>query len=133
MKKIIFIYFCLFLTNQLYSQKIKWLEGCWEGEGYQPNSLIEQVWSMHLCYLVKEKKIVVEYPSLQCGGNWTLQKAEKNRAIFIENLSYGIENCMNESKLIVSYIDNDFITVAFYDVIYNKEEVIAICLLKRNG
>lgn len=133
MKKIIFFILCIFLSIQTYGQKIKWLEGSWQGEGYQRNAITQRVWGVTMVYTSQDKKILIEYPSLGCGGIWVLKKVEKNRAIFMEQLNYSQDKCMNGCKIVVSFIDSNFINVAFYDVGNEQHHVGAIALLKKRS
>ena len=131
MKKfIVFACLLLALSSPLGAQKIKWLEGSWLGDGYQPNAASFPYWDIQLYYSSKEKTISIIYPSLNCGGKWTLLKNEKNKATFRENLDYGFDKCGNGGTLVVSYIDTKYIMIAYYDP-FDHTTIIATGLLKK--
>ncbi len=131
MKKLLtFTLLFLGLSFLLSAQNVSWLEGTWSGKGYQPDALNQQFWLMKLYYAPGGKDIIVSYPTIPCAGKWTLEKLEKNKAIFKETLTSGFENCIDGSKLVVSYIDNSYVNVSFYDIT-NTSTVNSIVLLKR--
>lgn len=120
MKKILVIVLC-FLTINLCSEKAfaqhsktKWLNGIWAGVGYQPDALNQTAWKIVLDYNYSTKEIRIDYPSFPCGGNWRLVKADNNKAVFIENITDGKEKCLDQETVVITKIDENYITVSYF-------------------
>lgn len=96
-------------------KKTEWLNGTWYGIGFQPNEIESAFWTIALKYDYSAKKISISYPSLNCGGYWKLESANSNKAVFVEYLGYGLTRCVNESKVVITKIDDEFITVSFFN------------------
>lgn len=119
MKKLIIIFigiFILFSNQAVFGQvqNTKWLDGTWVGEGYQPGALTQQTWQIILVYDYQKQEIIISYPSFPCSGYWTLEKADKQIAIFTEKITEGKNLCVNEEKVIVTRIDDEYITVSYF-------------------
>ena len=69
--------------------------GTWSGSANQNNNT---AWSISLSIASGSIGSVVgkiDYPSLNCGGELTLQRVTKNSIELLENLSYGMDRCIN--------------------------------------
>lgn len=94
--------------------KTKWMDGIWWGIGYQPNALNHQDWQIFLRYDYANNSIEINYPDFPCSGHWKLVKADKNKAEFIEYITEGEKLCNNEGKIIITRIDDNYITVSYF-------------------
>ncbi len=114
--KIILFILIAFTTQMATAQKsdISWLKGSWEGTGYQPNTTGDQNWDIELKYYVESENFVIRYPSLSCGGNWKLVKANRKSAEFIETIVLGTDKCTNQLTVLVEKINKDKVKVTFY-------------------
>ena len=69
--------------------------GTWSGRANQNNNT---TWSISLSIVSGSIGSVVgkiDYPSLNCGGELTLQRITKDSIELLENLSYGMDRCIN--------------------------------------
>lgn len=102
---------CILSTQDLHAQKsIKWLDGTWFGTGHQP--IDDSRWSVVLEY--EAGKLAISYPSLECSGNWKLVKAKKGYAEFVEDITKGENKCNDGVKVIVTRVDERFVSVAYF-------------------
>lgn len=98
--------------NDGIDKNISWLDGTWTGVGYQ--SPTNTTWDIKLNYEDKGKNISIGYPTLNCSGQWELQDYEKNRAVFIERITKGVNNCDNNVTVIVTKVSEYYISVAYF-------------------
>lgn len=91
------------------STRALWLTGTWEGTGYQIDD--NSTWTMRLT--INSGKFAIAYPSLNCGGEWTLKHLSARRAVFTERLSYGQEKCENNSTVVIERLSNRQLMVLF--------------------
>ena len=114
MKKTIFVLILLLSFSWIYAQdnsaqkKINWLEGSWEGKGYQIDG---QSWQVDFSHA--DKKFTISYPSLGCSGWWKITESGKGRIVFIENLTVK-SICDQGDKVVVTKIDDKNISVAWF-------------------
>ncbi len=78
-------------TTSAQSKSKSWLNGSWEGTGYQTDT--KTTWTMSL--RVRDGKFLIEYPSLNCGGVWRLLDLDSRSARFKEILKSGASDCAN--------------------------------------
>lgn len=90
-------------TKTTGSQSSQWLEGVWEGKGYQ--NAPEMTWSIK--FTADNNTYAIEYPSLRCGGKWTLVEMNDGRATFKETITRGLERCSNGGDISIEKI-NDY-------------------------
>jgi hypothetical protein len=120
MKKTILMFLTFFLLCSGYYNlnaqfnKTKWMDGNWWGVGCQPYALDHQDWEIFLTYNYENKTIKISYPEFPCSGHWKLVKANKNKAEFIEYITEGENLCNNEGKVIITRIDDNYITVSYF-------------------
>lgn len=127
-----FAAFCLsllFISSSLFGQEVpQWLFGSWEGVGYQ--SPTNSTWRIELNYDILNKSFSINYPSLECSGNWQLLEAKDNRLVFVEQITDGQDKCDNNVKVIVNYVDEDYISVAYF-LPKQIDNVVAFSVMKR--
>jgi hypothetical protein len=131
MRKILLIPFIfLVVIASVGAQNLTWMEGNWEGRGYQPNLGQNPYWDMELKVSIEsgEQIAKIDYPLIPCTGNWKLVSIETNKAEFREIISSG-GRCMNNVRLIVSYVDEKHISIKFYGP--DDTEVYATATLSR--
>lgn len=131
--KSIFLFGLFFLSySSLPAQDfLHWLEGHWQGIGYQVPT--DSTWPIDLTYNPNNQIISVKYPSLNCNGKWKFIKVTGKRAEFVEIIEEGKENCDNQVKVVVNYIDENFISVAYFLPKYSDDVVAHSVLRRRPG
>jgi hypothetical protein len=75
--------------------------GVWSGNGNQKNGT---EWSILLSIVPGSVDSVVgtiAYPSLGCGGELTLQQSKNGSIALLENLTYGMDRCINRGTAIL--------------------------------
>ncbi len=124
------IFFISTYSTDLYSQhrKTKWLDGTWTGLGYQPD--VMSSWKIRLDYNYTTKEIKIYYSTFPCGGYWKLEKASRNKAVFTEYISNGVNKCQNKSTIIVTKINEKFVAVSYFYPEFTKR-VIAFSTLEK--
>ena len=122
--------FFLFSITSLAQDVPKWLHGSWEGVGYQ--SPTNSAWEINLQYDAKKEIFSISYPSLGCSGNWKLLEAEENRLVFVEQITEGLDKCDNNVKVIVNYVDKEYISVSYF-IPKLIDNVVAYSVLKRKS
>ena len=66
-----------------------WLAGDWAGTGYQNDS--KNTWTMQLD--ARAGKFAIEYPSLDCAGEWRLVRRTRWRPTLTETITRGADHC----------------------------------------
>jgi hypothetical protein len=129
MRKLILILVLLFSVSLIFAQqnpvqkKIKWLEGNWEGTGYQ---IDKQNWTVSFGHA--DRKFSISYPSLGCSGWWKITKAGKSQVEFVENISIN-KGCDQGDKVIVTKIDDKNISVAWFIPQMDENHPVAFTIL----
>jgi hypothetical protein len=130
MLKTILLSFSFFLLSTIiYGQEVpEWINGTWQGIGYQAPT--NTAWKIDLKYDVKSESFSINYPSLNCSGQWELIESENNRLVFVERITTGLDKCDNNVKVIVNYVEGSYISVAYFlpDV---YDDVVASAVLKK--
>ena len=93
-------------------RKIKWLEGQWTGVGYQKAMKAE--WDVVLECNIEKGEINITYPSISCKGIWELKYTDGCRAEFMEIIKEEQDNCGDVVRVLVTRIDEKFVSVAFF-------------------
>ncbi len=101
-----------------------WLNGIWIGKAYQFD--INESWSILLNCDNNKNIYKIEYPSLQCGGKWTIISQSENRIEFREKLNYGTNICTDNGKIILENINDN---LYFYYYFPNDNTLNAKCIL----
>lgn len=81
----------------------RWLSGTWEGKGHQAKS--DRGWTAKLT--VQRKKFLIEYPSLECSGEWKLIRFNKFRARFRENIKFNQQVCEPIGDVTLQKLNNN--------------------------
>lgn len=92
--------------------RVHWMEGTWTGVGYQEAMKAE--WDIELTCKIEEGKFTISYPSISCMGEWDLKNANNYRAEFLETINKEQDNCGDVVRVVVTRIDDRFISVAFF-------------------
>ncbi|HYH87443.1 MAG TPA: hypothetical protein VEX60_18460 [Pyrinomonadaceae bacterium] len=87
-----------------------WLRGTWEGTGYQIDD--NSTWTMSLTASGRRYKI--EYPSLNCGGEWRRLSIDSRRARFRERLNRGLDVCSNKGTVVVERLNATQVIFLYY-------------------
>lgn len=123
----------LLLTASLVFPKTtrgSWLRGSWEGTGYQTDDA--SVWPMRLT-IIRTKRgnpvFSIDYPSLNCGGKWKLQKRDKNNATFREQLEHGQDKCTDNGMVFIERKGNKQIVYLY--ALQGSHELTASAILNR--
>lgn len=100
------------LTSVAFPKSIgrTWLGGTWEGTGYQIDD--NSTWTMSL--KVKKGRFLIEYPSLDCGGEWRPLRLNSRRASFRESLKHGQDVCSNEGRVVVERLNATQLMFIYY-------------------
>lgn len=113
------------LTGLAQNRNDNWLNGTWEGTGYQIDNNTN--WTMRVSVL--GKKYSIEYPSLKCGGEWRLVSMNLQEATFVEKITYGKERCTDDGNVVVERLNEN--QVAFRYSLTNSTDVVASAILRR--
>ena len=87
----------------------RWLEGVWEGEGYQSDT--KTTWAVRLT--VKDGTYAIEYPNIPCRGTWTLIDENSRGASFTEVISKGTDRCGNNSHVMIDKVNDSEISCKY--------------------
>lgn len=74
-----------------------WLDGVWEGTAHQNTPKM----SYSIRLTAGNSSYSIEYPSLRCGGKWTVQEMSGTHAKFKEEITYGGERCSSDGDIVV--------------------------------
>lgn len=107
------------------SRRADWLRGIWEGTGYQSDDA--STWTMRLT--AGRRRFSIEYPSLDCGGEWKGISINHNKARFREILSHGKERCVDNGNVVIERFSNTQIVYLFSN--RGSRTVTAVALLNR--
>jgi len=87
-----------------------WLQGEWKGVGLQLD--YPQSWTLVL--EVENAEFGVRYPTLNCSGELKMNYNNRHRAEFIEVIWQGRDNCTNNNKIVLTYIDKYHISYSCF-------------------
>lgn len=96
-------------SQQITNDKIS---GIWMGEAYQYD--VDQSWDIYFVMDAKNQVYTIDYPSLSCGGKWTLMKSNKNILEFREKLNRGFTVCTNNGKIVLKVKHKNEIDFYYY-------------------
>jgi len=119
-------FFCFNLLAQ--KEQTKWMDGKWLGIGYQPSEKVYYQWTISLDYNSSSGEFKIDYPTLYCGGHWTLKSANDHRAEFVEHIDTGKDKCNDLGRVVVTFVDEGIISVVYFTP---GGGVIAYAVLKR--
>lgn len=109
------------------SRNSSWLKGTWEGTGYQIDT--DETWTMRL--KVQGRRFLIEYPSLNCGGQWKLVSINSRRARFRERITFGLEDCVDGGSLVIERLNGR--QIAFRYSYQGTNEISASAILNRKA
>jgi hypothetical protein len=127
MKKIILLLVAAvgFMTFT-YAKSGNWLDGNWEGTGYQIDG---KTWTVE--FSKADNTLTIQYPSLGCGGNWKITSSSKNRIDLEETITTGTDKCDQGCKIIIFKIDDQQISVVYSLPSYQKNAIAYAVLIKK--
>jgi hypothetical protein len=102
-----------------------WLNGSWEGTGYQMDT--GTTWTMS--FKARGKRYSIEYPSLNCSGAWRLVTVNSRRAIFRERITVGRESCVDRGVVTIERLSGNQIAYRFSNA--GTSQVSASAILNR--
>lgn len=102
-----------------------WLNGSWEGTGYQMDA--NTTWTMS--FKARGKRYSIEYPSLNCGGTWRLISVNSRRAIFRERITVGRESCVDRGVVTIERLSGNQIAYRFSNA--GTSQISASAILNR--
>lgn len=103
-----------------------WMQGEWISYGLQLNSM--GTWSIYLN--VNQKSADIQYPSLDCGGDWTIEKQDENSITLVETITKGIDKCTNKGKVIITKVDANHISFSYFSPFSNRIEAFSTLVSK---
>lgn len=104
--------FLLFFIPQS-SRAQTWLDGQWVGTGYQSNN--GHTWSIRFTADTEKQIYTIEYPSLNCGGEWELLEYENGRAVFREVIREGYLSCVTYGRVVVTWVGQDYLSFSWFE------------------
>jgi hypothetical protein len=113
------------VTCSAQSRSKSWLNGNWEGTGYQTDT--ESTWTVSL--RVNGDKFLIEYPSQNCGGVWRLIDLDSRTARFREILKSGTSECANNGTVTIERLNRT--QVAFRYAYSGERRITASAILNR--
>jgi hypothetical protein len=119
------IVFSLILCSATLAFSQSWLNGVWEGKAFQTNS--DQTWEMRLS--ARRGKFLIEYPSLNCSGEWKLIKVGRNTAQFRETIKDNTEDCEPTGNVYIRKLNNNQLMYSYSYI--GKRERVASAILNR--
>jgi hypothetical protein len=92
------------------SPSSQWLEGVWEGTGYQKAP--KMTWSIKFI-AAAGNTYVIQYPSLRCVGKWTLVEMGADRATFKETIVNGLDRCSTGGDVLIEKIGDSQVSYKY--------------------
>lgn len=100
----------IFLSISGCSPAPKWLAGKWQGIGDQVDG---QTWAIVLD-ATDLRSILINYPSLTCGGKWKVESKSKDEVVLRETLAYGQDKCDDNVEVHASKPVNGKMKIQYY-------------------
>jgi hypothetical protein len=113
------------VNGQSRSRNRVWLNGTWEGTGYQMDN--NELWTMLLT--VKRNRYRIEYPSLKCEGRWRPIRINRTTARFREILTTGADLCADKGKVFIQRLSRR--QIAFRYINQGEVDVTSSSILNR--
>ena len=91
--------------------------GSWTGLGYQLDDAEAgsgqfSSWGIELT--ISPDRVMIAYPSLDCGGVWKLERTTAHASYYRETITYGLENCMDQGLSVLSAMDDGRMRIEYY-------------------
>lgn len=84
--------------------------GQWQGVGVQIDG---QEWSLSVD--IGATSADINYESAECGGKWNYLKVTDERIMAVENLSFGVDVCLDGGLVKIERFDENSLLYSFYD------------------
>lgn len=84
--------------------------GKWHAVGVQIDGF---EWPMSV--EISENFATVDYPSLNCGGDWSYLKVSETDITAIENITYGINECLDGGLIRIEIYDDNSLFYRWFD------------------
>lgn len=84
--------------------------GLWQGVGIQIDG---QEWSLSADIGTTSSDI--SYESAECGGTWNYLKVTEDRIMAVENLSFGLDVCLDGGLVKIERFDENSLLYSFFD------------------
>lgn len=94
--------------------KLKWLDGTWNGTGYQIDLQEDNTWAISLKIDATAGVFSINYPSIPCNGIWELISLSKEQARFKETITQGTQECVPEGHILLSKVDDRTVILSFF-------------------
>jgi hypothetical protein len=104
----------------------EWLQGEWEGTGYQIDG---QTWEIIL-EAEKGEEVVIRYPDLGCSGYWLMEQPGRTKLHFKEQIISGLGVCDQGGDVFVKKINKNKLRLTYYLYSYSQEPI-AKAVIKR--
>ncbi len=104
-----------------------WLEGQWEGRGYQTNT--KTSWAMLLT--VHNDRYLIDYPTEPCEGKWNLVNKDLTQARFVEVITKGVGRCANNGNVMIRKISDS--KIQFRYAYAHSKVIVATATLTRKS
>ena len=119
----------LLFSAPIFTQSLPaWLYGEWDGIGQQSNTNTE--WLTWMTLYRDDAVPAVDYPSLECSGQWELQRVEGKTWIFREVITKTVGRCSQHDWVYVRYHSEETLEVT-YAHSWAPENIIATLTLRR--
>jgi hypothetical protein len=111
------------------SKNRAWVNGTWEGTGFQIDT--NTTWTMS--FNARDKRFTIEYPSLNCSGVWKLIRINSRRATFREQITVGRESCVDKGLVTIERLNATQIAYRFSHAGTSQVSASAILNRKKQG
>ena len=102
------------------------INGTWTGVGDQIDG---NQWDVVLT--AKNANVVIEYPSLECGGEWRLAQKPAEDIEFKELILFGVERCDQGVEVHVKKVSKNQLKVVYYLREHDPNQPIATAVLTK--
>jgi hypothetical protein len=125
--RLTFAFVILLATTTLVQAQSKptWLTGTWEGTGYQMDN--NETWTMSL--RVNGHSFFIDYPSLNCSGNWQLLDSNSRSARFKEKITVNVTECADGGRVTIERLNRR--QIAFRYAYSDTRQISASAILNR--
>lgn len=104
-----------------------WLDGVWEGEGYQTDT--NTTWSVRLT--IRGNNFGIEYPNIPCRGSWKLVAQNSSGGTFTETITNGTTLCVNKSRIQLQKVSDTELSLKYSHE--NTRTVVATATLSKKA
>jgi hypothetical protein len=101
------------------------MNGEWVGTGFQIDT--DSTWTMRL--KVEGRRFRIEYPSLRCGGKWTLLTASGSSARLREKITSNPQECADNGSVVIQRLNRSQMAFRYQNA--GSKEFTASAILNR--